>query len=524
MNNRNAIDGALMYKMLMNGFANLSHNKNYLNEINVFPVSDGDTGTNMKNTFGAGVAAMKENPSFDDTFSGFVKGMLFGSRGNSGFILSQYLWGIHEHTKGKHAVSVSELSTALQHAYQVAYRAVHKPVEGTMLTIMRDSIKRTLPEISAETSVKDFFGVLVSEMFSCVQKTFEQMELLRDNNVFDSGALGLYLIFDGMNKALCDDSHYFDCEQNKTLPVRNETPVKNVSFFRYCTQFVLRMREAKSKEHIVDLLAKKGDSIVIAINENILNLHIHTNRPQAIMDELSKYGSIGIKKIDDLFMTQEFEKLYRRKHKGFAIVAFTNGEGSATVLEQMGADVAFAIPFGHSPDEDELKMLIGEFLTENLIVFSSDKEIQERFRRIKWFSNLQNLYVAETDGLPKTFFSLSSLIFADEYNNVVKSLESLKKQRVFQADITGEGSKYRIRHSGHSKNRVISENIFTELLYAVANEEALSQYSTVVVFGGKHCKPDDVDIICSYFEKNRNIDFTYFDGRQQNCDFIIGAY
>jgi len=521
---RNALDGELMYKMLMSGFANLSHNKNYLNEINVFPVSDGDTGTNMKNTFGNGVSALKGNLSFNDTFSEFVKSMLLGSRGNSGFILSQYFLGIHEYTKEKNTVSVSDLSFAMQHAYQVAYKAVLNPVEGTMLTIMREGIKRTSPKISADTSLKDFFDILVSEMFLCVKETFNQMELLRDNNVLDSGALGLYLIFDGIKKALSDDLQYFDCEQNQTLPIRNETLVKSISFFRYCTQLVLRMNEVKSKDYFVNLLTNKGDSIVIAINENILNLHIHTNQPQSILDEFSKYGNIAVKKVDDLFMTEEFERMHKRKHKGFAVIAFTDGEGSAALLEQLGADIAFTVPSGHSPDEDELKLLVEKFLTENLIIFPNDKEIQERFRRIKWFTHLENLYVVETDGLPKTFFILSSLIFADEFNNIQKSLEKLKNQRVFQTRITSAFLNNHVLYSGFLKNKEISKYYFTELLNEVANKDILRPFSTVVVFGGSQCRSDDVDSICAHFEKNSSIEFTYYEGRQQDCDFIIGAY
>ena len=524
MNRKNVIDGKLMHKMLMSGFANLSHNKNYLNEINVFPVSDGDTGTNMKNTFGTGVTALKGARSFDDTFSEFVKGMLLGSRGNSGFILSQYFLGIREYTKEKNTVSVFELSAALQHAYQVAYKAVLNPVEGTMLTLMREGIKGTLPKISADTSLKDFFDILVGEMFICVQKTFKQMDLLRDNNVLDSGALGLYLIFDGMKRALCDDLQYFDCEQSGAFPVRTEALVKNVSFFRYCTQFILRMKEVKDNDYFVDLLVKKGDSIVLAANENILNVHIHTNRPQEVMDTFSEYGDIAVKKVDDLFFTQEFAKLQQRKHKGFAVVAFTSGEGNAILLEQLGADVAFSVPFGHSPDEQELQTLTEGFLKENLIVFPNDKEIQERFRRIKWFSNLQNLYVVETDGLPKTFFTLSSLVFPDTFENIVKTLESLRKKRIFQASIKTATVGDRVRYSGRLENKTVANEDFTALLDTIAGEEALRPYSTVVAFGGKHCHRSDADILCAHFEKNSNLEFTFFDGRHHAFDFIIGAF
>ena len=501
---KNTIDGKLLYKMLQGGFASLSHNENYLNDLNIFPVSDSDTGTNMKRTFKKGVAALSSESSVHDMFSTLAKGMSLGSRGNSGFILSQYFQGIHEYTKDKESITLTDFSDALTHAYSIAYKAVIQPTEGTMLTVMREGIKRTLPKVNDTMSAKEFLTILAEEMFQCVQETIKQMDVLRQNNVVDSGALGFYLIFEGMKKALHEDLGHFDCNQNTLLPKRVQPLNNAVSFFRYCTEFTLKLREAKYSDFFISLLKKRGDSIVVAKNESTLKVHVHTNGPKEIMDEFSKYGDITIKKVDDLFDTQEFERLKLRKHKGFVIVAFTHGEGNAMTLEQIGADVAFSVPFGHSPSEKELKNLLSEFLKENLIVFSSHKETRDRLKAIKWWQGFQNLYVAECDGLTKTFFMLSSLIFTDEFRNIKKSLEYLKNQRVFQTSIKG------------------TYDLVGQLKTA-ANEKILKPYSTVVVFGGKNCDSKDIDIVRAYFESNNNIEFAYYDGGQHDSDFIIGA-
>jgi len=504
MNRENSIDGELLGKMLAGGFANLSYNTEYLNEINIFPVSDGDTGTNMKNTFAGGIAALSAEPSFSGTFSAFVKGMLISSRGNSGFLLSQFFLGIHEYTKGKDTVSAADLSSALPHAYQKAYEAMLKPAEGTMLTVMHDGIERTRLRINGETSIIEFFNILVGEMFICVKETLNQMDMLRDNNVLDSGAIGLFLIFDGMKRALHDDLQHFDCALSN-LPERRKVFFKNVSFFRYCTEFTLSMHDVRSKDYFVSLLTKRGDSIIVSADEGVLKVHIHTNEPQDLMDEFSEYGVFIVKKVDDLFQTQEFEGLKLRKHTGFAIAAFTCGDGNAATLEQLGADVAFSVPFDHCPAEKGLRELLEEFLKENLIVFPDSKETYEKLKRIQRSSNLQNLYVADSDNLTKNIFMLSSLILAGEFKDLIKSLESLEKRQVFQTSIR-------------------TNDNFLETLNAAADEKTLEPYSTVVVFGGKNCKPEDIDNIRAYFEKNSNIEFTYLDGSQHDCDFIIGAY
>ncbi|MCL2720025.1 MAG: DAK2 domain-containing protein [Treponema sp.] len=521
----NTIDGGLLRRMLHSGFTSLSHNKNYLNDLNIFPVSDSDTGTNMKKTFKNGIAAINGEFSFHDVFSSFVNGILLGSRGNSGFILSQYFLGIYDYIKNKdEPVTIGIFSCALQHAYEIAYRAVIHPAEGTMLTVMRDGIEKTLPRLNDKTSVKDFFDVLTEEMFLCVQETVKQMDVLRENNVVDSGALGFYLIFDGMKKSLNDDLVHFNCEQSELLPKRIPILVKSISFFRYCTEFVLRMYEEKNKDFFVRLLSKRGDSIVVAADKSVLKVHIHTNEPREIMDEFSKYGDIAVRKVDDLFQTEEFERLKLRKHTDFAIVAFTKGEGNAAILEQLGADIAFNVPSEHYPSEEELKKLIGEFLKENLIIFANDKETHERLRRIKWFSNLQNVYVAESESLSKTFFMLSSLVFTDEFKNIVKSLENLKKQHIFQTYIKTTVIENSTQYSGFLKNKLITTDNFEQLLDTVADEEILRSYSTVIIFSGKYCKQKDIKSIHVHFEKNSNIEFSFIEGKQHESDFIIGAY
>lgn len=518
------IDGALLGRMLRNGADSLASNVDYLNGVNVFPVSDSDTGTNMRNTLEAGVASLIDDASFSCVMQAFVKGMLIGSRGNSGLILSQYFRGLHEHTQGQGAVSVPGLCEALQHAAQCAWRAVLHPVDGTMLTVMRDGISRTLPRITHDTSVTEFFDLLAGEMFLCMRETTEQMDVLRKNNVVDSGALGFFLVIDGMKRTLNDDPQFFECAQSDLLPKRRADVAGCVSFFRYCTEFVMKGGETCDRKFFTALLEGKGDSIVVARDEDILKVHIHTNRPQEITDEFSHYGSIIKRKTDDLFMTEEFERLRQRKHQGFAVLAFTDGEGDAAMLEQLGADVAFAVPFRHSPSEEELAMLIDGFVAEDLIIFADDKEIQERFRRIKWFSNLQNLCVVETDGLPRTFFTLSSLVFSDDFSGIVKSLDGLKRQRVFQASITAEVEIGQRWYAGSSGRKVFTNDDLSALLEAVAGDKVLRPYSTVVVFGGVQATPDEVESVRAFFEKNSACDFTYVDGRHHAGDLIIGAF
>ena len=586
MENTRTIDGRLLARMLMNGFANLSHNKNYLNEMNVFPVSDNDTGSNMKNTYARGVDVLKDDLSFHKVIYAFVTGMLIGSRGNSGFILSQYFLGIYEYTRDKELVTISDLIGALQHASQVAYRAVHKPANGSMLTVMRDSIDRSLAKIDKGMSVIDFFDALVEEMFFCTQETINQLDVLRENNVVDSGALGLYLIFDGMRRSLHDNLQHFDCEGSDVLPRRVSDLVKSVSFFRYCTEFVMKLPEAgaktgaetgtevqsnpenkdrgrdicrsgewgrdkdsvgpierdkdksedrnkdsarpgywrKDKDFFLKLVEGQGDSIVVALNEGILKVHLHTNRPDKIMEEFSKHGDIATKKVDDLFLTEEFERLKKRKHKGFAVLAFADTQGNAMTLEQFGADVALHVPSAYLPEEDELKMLMESFKDENLILFPNNKDTQNKFKNIKWHCNMQKLYVVESDNLVKNFFILSSIIFSDSFVDITKFLDRIRGQRLFQTTISVSGSGENLQYSSQLKNKVLAKKDISTILNLVAGEAALEDFSIVLVFGGRESSLEDINSLRVHFEDNILLDLNYFADQHEGANFIIGAY
>ena len=518
-----SINGKLLCKMLTSGFENLSFNKEYLDEINVFPVSDNDTGTNMTNTFGSGINAMQATLSFNDTFSKFITGISDGARGNSGFILSQYFLGIYECTKHKRTLNIADLCFALTEAYKISYEAVHMPIEGTMLTIMREGIERTLPKVNDKMSVNAFFDTLVNEMFICTQETINQMNVLRENTVLDSGAVGLFLIFNGMKRALDNTSQVFDCKKSEILPKRNKTLVKNISFFRYCMQFVIKLREEKSRDYFINLLKRRGDSIIVTISEGVLSVHVHTNQSQKVIDEFAKFGNFTSSRVDDLFYSQEFKRLNQRKHDGFAVIVFTHGEGNAMTFEQLGADVAYCVPNEYSISEDELKLLLDFFLTENLIAFPNNNETFKRLKNIQWYSNYKNLYVVEADNLPKTFFNLSSLMFDGGYANIIKSLDTMKKKRVFHTGVKSEIKNDYIQFvCSIGKKKFVEYGLF-ELLQIIDEDKTLKECSTIVVFGGKSPRQDDVKCICNYFNK-KDLDFIYLNGRQPDYDFVIGAY
>ena len=518
------IDGRLLHKMLTYGSRNLAFNVDYLNEINVFPVSDSDTGTNMNTTLEKAINTLTEDVSFCGVMSKFVSQLMMSSRGNSGSILAQYFYGIYEHTKEKQVVTVDDLSLALQHAYLKAFKAVAHPSEGTMLTVMRRGADVSLHEAEQFVSVESFLGAFVNDLLVSTIETVSQLDALRVNNVVDSGALGLFLLFDGMHKATVEDAKPYDCANSECLPKKVSNDDRIVSFFRYCTEFLVRVNDVKDTGIYVNILETRGDSVFVAFNDGLLKVHVHTNKPQEVMDLFAKYGNVVSRKVDDLFMTKEFEKLSRRKHPEYAVVVFTSGEGNAATFERLGADVAFCVPFGYCPDETELEILIELHRKSKLLLLSSDKSIQRKLARIKHYSRTSNLYVADTCSLSETMFLISMIVFQEKFQDIVASLEHDNRQPSREISIKSlESDGHKCFATEIDNNTIVHEDLI-ELLIAIWEQGVFAEYSTIVCIEGNLVSSEDSVKVGEYLSSLASYELSHLYGGQHDSYFTIGAY
>lgn len=505
MNNINIIDSQNLYHMLRLGFTSLSFNENYLNEINTFPVSDSDTGTNMKRTFQKGLVSLNQSNSAGELLLSFAKNMSLESRGNSGFIFSQYFLGLAEYLKDKQTITIEDFSAGLMYAYKVAYAAVINPMEGTMLTVMLEGADEVLKYISSykDYSFVNLFDVFSQSVFDGVLKTQSQMSLLDSNNVVDSGALGFYLVIDGMRK-IFNDSPYFNCEESTLLPKRLSDVDNPLTFFRYCTEFTIDLKETHSKKFFSNILTHFGDSVVVAINGNNLKVHVHTNVPQKIINDFKRFGTLLSTKVDDLFSTPQFSRMNRRKHECYSVVAFTYGDDNALLYERLGVDVCFPIPHGHDTSDEEIKTLLSYYLNDKLIIFSADKKIEEKIKSIAWWDGHKDILVVECSSLTNTFFKLASSMFDVTFDEFKQQINLLKKIKTFE---------YKI---------INNENIKSQLK-EISKVIKSKKYSTVAVFGGKNVTQDDINLITSFFAMDENIEFNYFSGGQEDSLFTLGA-
>lgn len=343
------INGTELEKMLRNGLSNLRRNEDEINRLNVFPVPDGDTGTNMVKTLEHGLLEAESNPSVNLFTRSLVSGMLLGARGNSGVILSQFFSGFTQALSRATMIGPGELRSALVRGYRVAYGAVMKPVEGTMLSVAREGIEHIRAQITRNSSIDFILSAYVAEMRKTLILTPEMLPVLKDAGVVDSGAEGFICIFEGMVMYLRGE--ILEDETPSREPAGHE-PVSDLfnenSLFvdGYCTEFVLQLMNGSSYDQdfrlksFIGALDRLGDSIVCVQDGKRVKVHIHTKAPGFVIGLAQRYGEFLTFKLENMqIQHNERDRLLKPKvHKPISIVAVINGAGMRTLFEGFGAD------------------------------------------------------------------------------------------------------------------------------------------------------------------------------------------
>ena len=305
----NTINAALFAKMFLAGAKNLESKKEWINELNVFPVPDGDTGTNMTMTIMAAakeVAAL-EDPTMEVLAKAISSGSLRGARGNSGVILSQLFRGFTKGIKKYEEIDVAILAAAFQKAVETAYKAVMKPKEGTILTVAKGAADKALELAENDISLDDFLKQVIEEADAVLAKTPEMLPVLKEAGVVDSGGQGLVQVLKGAYDAFLGkeiDYTVEPAESTKKAPAQEkEAPAQAEIRFGYCTEFIIMLEKKytpQTEQEFKGFLESIGDSIVVVSDEDVVKVHVHTNDPGKAISRALTYGSLTRIKIDNM--------------------------------------------------------------------------------------------------------------------------------------------------------------------------------------------------------------------------------
>ena len=346
------LDGTLFARMVNSGAANLKAHVNEINDLNVFPIPDGDTGDNMLMTMMGGISdGIAISEELDVAVSVISNGMLMSARGNSGVILSQFFEGVKIGFSGLHTADANQLGEAFMKGVNQAYGSVMIPAEGTILTVARESAQYACAQ-NSET-LEDYIVAFIDEAKRSLARTPELLPVLKKSGVVDSGAAGLIYIVEGMLFALLgrDVADLSEISENReaiNLDAFNEDSVLELG---YCTELLVRLQNTKTDISTFDLnvikdyLSTVGDSIVTVRNGSLVKLHVHTMTPQRVLEFCQRYGEFLKVKIENMslqhnsLVTEEKSKHLVRERKKYGVVAVACGEGLKECFRERGADV-----------------------------------------------------------------------------------------------------------------------------------------------------------------------------------------
>lgn len=442
------IDASQVAKMFLAGAKNLEAKKEWINELNVFPVPDGDTGTNMSMTImsAAREVSALDNPDMKSLCKAISSGSLRGARGNSGVILSQLLRGFTKGVAEYDEIDVMILSEALQKAVDTAYKAVMKPKEGTILTVAKAGAHRAL-ELAEETDDLVYFvSEVIKEADRMLQKTPDMLPVLKQAGVVDSGGQGLVEVLKGANDALLGKEIDYTIEGAASAgTVTKITPQAEADIkFGYCTEFIVMTKEEISIEEeqkFKDFLMGIGDSIVVVADEDIIKVHVHTNHPGKAIEKGLTYGELTNMKIDNmreehrerLNLTQAEESKPEEPRKDFGFVAVSIGQGMNDIFRELGVDYLIEGGQTMNPSTEDMLNAIEQVNAETVFILPNNKNIILAATQAQSLVEDKNVVIIPTTTVPQ---GISAIIGFDPEADAEENEDNMKD--IIECVKTGE--------------------------------------------------------------------------------------
>ena len=470
------LNGEQFKELLTNGALNLKANYQEVDSLNVFPVPDGDTGTNMLRTISGGVTALNGFDSKDlgEVGKSVSKGMLMSARGNSGVILSQIFRGICKGFEGKKEVDAVQLAAAYKIGVKQAYGAVVTPVEGTILTVFREATEVASKKITKESTINEFFEAHLKQAAISLKKTKEILPVLKEANVIDSGGAGYVYIVKGFVKFL--DGEKIEAELTKEEKQVEAAPEIDFGAFTrddtlqfgYCTEFILRLQSSKvdvdnfNVDQIISDLNEddiQGDSIVALKDDDVVKVHVHTKEPGIVLHKMRKYGEFLTIKCENMALQhnenmseEERAAQTKREHKKYAIVAVAQGQGIIDQFKALGVDVVVSGNQTMNPSTEDFIKAFKSLDADYIIVFPNNKNIIMAAKQAEALYKGAKIKVIHSTSIPQCYSALTMLDYSsDDFTIICGSfLEAIRN--VVTGEITVANRSTRLNGVSVQKN------------------------------------------------------------------------
>jgi DAK2 domain fusion protein YloV len=542
------INGRDFYNMVVNASNRLLEQSDFVNALNVFPVPDGDTGTNMSMTFKAAVKEIEniDSDSIGEISKKLAKGALMGARGNSGVILSQILRGISKGLEGKNEVDVVEFAIGIQEGSKSAYKAVMRPTEGTILSVIRAAAEAAV--ISDKKELVSFMEEVTIKAKEMLDRTPELLPALKKAKVVDSGGMGLYIILQGMFEALKDG---IQAEiSDLTSSVSNNTLARDTEEidikFGYCTEFII-LGDAKFAKEFQNEIESLGDSMIVVGYDDVIKVHIHTNDPGLVLSKAVKIGELSKIKIDNmreehreiLINAKDKEKeateveveISEDEKKKYGFITVAMGDGISSIFKDLGIDYVIEGGQTMNPSTQDILDAVNKINAEHIFIMPNNKNIIMAANQAAEISD-KDIRVVPTTTIPQgivcaTMFNLDSDV-DDNFNNLKDTIQEVKTGSVTYAvrdtEIDGidikEGNMLglvegKIKEVGEDKT-VVAGKVLDNMI----DEEC----ELVTVYYGEEVSAEEAnEFELELKEKYEDLDIQFYKGNQPLYYFLMSV-
>lgn len=544
----NKVNGEHLYYMMSNAANKLELQSEYVNSLNVFPVPDGDTGTNMSMTFRAAVKEIEgmDNKNIGEVSKKLAKGALMGARGNSGVILSQILRGISKGLEGKEEADASEFANALLEGSKSAYKAVMRPTEGTILTIVR-----TAGEVAValkEDNITELMREVCRESKIMLDKTPEMLPALKKAKVVDSGGMGLLIILQGMQEALENGLKVTTgtpqaVKSSVAKAQRSETMSEEDIKFGYCTEFII-LGDSNHAEEFKSKVIDKGDSLVVVGYEDVIKVHIHTNNPGKVLEEAVKFGELSKIKIDNMREEHRemLEGMYEEaaeteesvaagEFKKYAFISVAMGEGMKNIFKDLGVDYVIEGGQTMNPSTQDMLEAIEKLNAEHIFILPNNKNIIMAANQAAEISD-KDIRVIPTKTIPQgitciTMFNPEADV-EENTEELKEAMEMVKTTSVTYAVRDTEVDGKEIKEGNilglvEGKIKEVGEDpykVAEDLIDSLVDEDS----ELITIFYGKDCEEEKVDALIEKLEgKHEDLDVQCYNGEQPLYYFIMSV-
>ncbi len=537
---KQCINGAVFKDMIINAATSLEAHKQLINDLNVFPVPDGDTGTNMSMTINSAVSPLEQADlsSVSKLAELTASALLRGARGNSGVILSLLFRGFSKSVRGKDELDAMEFAQAMGEGVEAAYKAVMKPAEGTILTVSRVSAAAAMQSASANTSIEDCLAQTIEAAKTALAETTNQNPTLKKAGVIDAGGKGYLYILESMLAALNGELYDRSAIGTATHDKADFSAFDDADIiFTYCTEFIVSRENKKDPSKLRQFLSELGDSIVVVDDDEIIKVHVHTNSPGVVLTEALTYGSLLTVKIENMREQHSETTILQDSdqpaapEKEFGVVTVCAGEGLTSVFFDLGVDQIVSGGQTMNPSTDDILKAINRIPAETVLVLPNNKNIIMAAEQCNDLTS-KNVVVLPSKTIPQGISAMlvfdASLPLEELTETMSEAISNVHTVHITHAardsDFDGH-TIYEGDYLGLLDNSLLAtdKELFS-LFEKVADKFQSLNHEFITIYYGGGASEDEASEVLKYFsEQFSDGDISLINGGQPVYNYIISA-